>query len=112
MSIRFLAFWCNPETIVEQIREAAKDLLPQEESIEIQLFTLASGKTVFRVLEAGYGLRNILWKNPGSFPQCNYYDVADVPDEDLPNLAIAEEVDELIAQNRYQIIQVVPACTA
>lgn len=75
------------------------------ESIEFQVFETSAG-LVFRVLEAGYGLRNRMWDQPDLFPTCNYDDRSDMPDTDLPNAAISAEVDGLIDAGEYEIIQI------
>ena len=110
MSTKFTAFKIlDMEQKLSEIKDAAKGLPLYLESVDIQVFTLKDETIIFRVLEAGYGLQNRLWAKPKLFPQCNYYDSVEVPESDYPNLAIAEEVDLLIANKKYQIIEIVPA---
>lgn len=97
----------NDENLQEQIliaRELAQHLpLVLKDEIEIQVFRTSIG-VVWRVLEYGYGLKNKLWKQPDVFPQCNYDNRTEIPDKDIPNEVIVDEIDNLIDTEQYVII--------
>ncbi len=78
----------------------------EDGGIDIQIFDTSIG-LIFRVCEAGYGLKNQLWKNPDLFPLCNYDDRVDIEPEDEPNAAIAIEVDRLISDKQYILENIV-----
>jgi hypothetical protein len=77
----------------------------KENGIDIQVFRTSKGIR-YRVLEVGYSLQNKMWDNPAFFPTCNYDDRADISEKDLPNKAMAEEVDHLIATKQWSIFTI------
>ena len=87
---------------VKLMKQYASELKYSMDSIEIQIFKTSIG-ILFRVLEAGYGLRNILWENKDQFPTCDYDDRSDIPEEDEGNAKIAEELDQLILNKDYVV---------
>jgi hypothetical protein len=97
----------DEENLNEQI--GAMKLLAQtlfrEDSIEIQVFRATSG-IVYRVLEPGYGLRNLMWKEKRLFPTCNYDNRTDIPKGDEKNEAIADEIDNMIGRHMYYIVSI------
>jgi hypothetical protein len=88
---------------VEVMRQYYSNFGYFSETIDIQVFHTSVG-ILFRVLEAGYGLRNFLWKDSEQFPTCNYDDRTDITEEEEGNEAIADEIDNLIADHRYEVI--------
>lgn len=113
MSTKLYAFKAeNNDALREQIgvmKFLVKDMHCLE-SIEIQVFSLPDG-WVYRVLEVGYGLRNLMWEHPTVFPQCNYDDRTEIPEEDEKNKWVADLVDQLIVRNEYTIIDIAPKST-
>jgi hypothetical protein len=94
---------------VDVAKLMAKDLIySRREGIEFQVFNTSVG-TIYRVIESGYGLKNKMWKKPDIFPPCNYDDRTDVPETDIPNEAIADEIDELINSKQYSVITILKA---
>lgn len=73
--------------------------------LSLQVFTV-NGEYIYRLLSDGYAYENYLWKLPLTFPPCNYDNRADLPDEDIPNEAIALIIDELITSETYDIIPI------
>jgi hypothetical protein len=92
------------EKMKAYVKEEIKFLGP--DSIEIQVFFETSQGILFRVLEAGYGLRNILWKHFRLFPQCSYDSRSDIPRKDRKNETVAEEIDQLIFQKNYKVFTI------
>ena len=74
-------------------------------SEEVQIFYTSVG-IVWRVLENGYAIENQLWKNGKMFPTCNYDDRTDIPNKDVANKTIANEIDRLISEENYQIVSI------
>ncbi len=78
------------------------------DSIEFQVFRTSSG-IIHRVLENGYGLRNLMWQHPEVFPQCNFDTRTDVPVKDLENESVADEIDHMIRSGQYYVKEVIAA---
>lgn len=94
--MKYLAYEVNPGV----------KLYGSDEGIEIQVFRTSTG-IVYRVLESGYGLQNKMWHHTHFFPQCSYDNRSEVPDEDLPNKAVADEVDDMIRRGMYSIMSII-----
>ena len=95
---------------VAAVRDINKKRIFGDGGEELQVFRTSSG-IIWRILEAGYGIKNRLWKDSDTFPACNYDDRGDVPDEDKENKEIADEIDKLIVSGEYQIIPLKTAPT-
>lgn len=114
MSTVIYCFKCSNQDDLHSKVELMKSLAKENklnvfcsEGIEIQVFNTLSTGIIFRVLEVGYGLKNILWKLPELFPTCNYDDRSDLSEEDQKNEIIINEIDQLIFSKQYQIISIV-----
>ncbi len=108
MSTRLYAFKASDENILREQIGIAKFLsndLHMEESIEFQVFNTSIG-IVYRILELGNGLKNQMWNNEIFFPRCVYDNICDIPKEDLSNEVIANEIDVLITNHDYRIIDI------
>lgn len=108
MSTVMYAFRANDESHLAEQIEAVRNINKKRifrEDEELQIFTTSAG-IVWRVLEGGYGIKNALWEDSKMFPTCNYDDRTDVPDEDIGNKLIAEEVDQLISSEDYTVVSV------
>ena len=74
------------------------------EGIDVQVFETSAGK-VCRVLEAGYGVRNQVWKNIDLFPDCSLDDRSDEPEGGhTASYELINEMDKLLAKKDYEII--------
>lgn len=99
----------SEENLLQQI-EKMKNYVKKEirfsepESVEIQVFSETTQGILFRVLECGYGLQNILRKHPRMFPQCSYDSRSDIPIKDRKNEIIADEIDQLIFSKNFKVI--------
>ncbi len=112
MSTKLYAFRASSdENLSEQIG-VAKFIFNFKpfESIEFQVFRTSSG-IVYRVLEEGYGLRNLMWAHPETFPPCNYDNRTEMPEEDLKNERVADEIDDMIRSGQYYVKEVVKGAT-
>jgi hypothetical protein len=113
MSTVMHAFRASSEdNLHEQIGIAkflARDIVPflEREGVEFQVFRSSTG-IIYRVLEMGYGMKNKMWKYPQWFPQCNYDNRSDIPEEDLPNKVIADEINRMIVTGQSYIEIIVP----
>lgn len=110
MSIVFYTFKASSEDnlneqigIMKYLTHTSKYLkIFQDEGVEIQIFRTYQG-ILYRVLENGYGLKNMLWKEPNFFPTCDYDDRTDIPEEDEQNKKIALFVGDQIERKEYSI---------
>ncbi len=109
MSIKFYGFRSRDDLDLElqitKIKEWTKNIIAPQ-GIDIQIFNTSEG-IVWRVLEAGYGIRNKLWNDVANFPDCSYDDRSDISEEMYSNLDVVEEIDGLIAQKKYRIITLI-----
>ena len=95
------------ENLSEQV--GAMKLLAQslanDESIEIQVFKTTTG-IIYRILEAGYGLKNKMWKEERLFPTCNYDDRTDIPEGNEKNEAVVDEIEMMIERKMYYLVSI------
>lgn len=102
----------SDDNLMEQVGIAkflSKDIVPflARDGVEFQVFRSSTG-IIYRVLELGYGLKNQMWGYPDFFPSCAYDDRVDIPEEDLPNEVVADEINNMIVTGQYSIIIIVP----
>ncbi len=115
MSTVLIAFWAKSDDDLQQQIGAMKLLMDtnpgqktygSREGIEIQVFRTSKG-IVYRVLESGYGLRNLMWEQENVFPSC-FFDGRSQSEADFPlEVAIAEEIDHLITTKQYFVEHIV-----
>lgn len=70
--------------------------------IQFQIFRTSIG-IVYRAIEDGYGLKNKMWKHKEFFPTCNYDNRINVPEEDIKNEVLCDEIDYMINQGQYSV---------
>jgi len=109
MSTVFYGFRAsNNNNLSEQIGIAKylvkEHFIPGE--IQFQIFRTSIG-IVYRVIEDGYGLKNKMWKHKDFFPTCNYDNRTDIPEEDMKNEVLCNEVDFMINRGQYSIRTIV-----
>ena len=81
--------------------------------VDLQLFDF-DDHYIFQVLEAGYQFMNngyeAITKDDRSLLEPVFYDNrADIPESDLDNEVIVDEIDKLIRQRKYFIVSIVEA---
>lgn len=115
MSTVLYAFTASDQTNLHTQAEAVRaliaedDLIDQvarEEGIEFQVFETSRG-LVYRVMDIGYMVKNLMWAHPETFPACNYDNRAEVPEDDQKNESLADEIDLLIRGKTYHMVNVV-----
>jgi len=78
-----------------------------KDSREVQVFDTSEG-LIFRVLEAGYGLKNLMWNNELFFSTAAYDDRTDIGQEFMCEKSLIDEIDNLILNSNYKVISLEP----
>lgn len=104
MSTILIMFDVVNNKTIENVINLSKSKLPFRylEKVSLQVFGLASGKSMFRILEPGYGVTNLITKNHDDFPGV-FYDSRSM-DFDKEKEDLSDEIDKLIHSGSYYIV--------
>ena len=104
------------ENIRKEFLESLRNMLFKKEfadnvNVDLQLFNF-DDFYIFRILESGYQFMNSGYKAvtldyPDSIYPVFYDDRTDIPDNDLENKVLVDEIDGLVRQKHYFMVSIV-----